>query len=195
MNIEVKGVLPSNYGYLRSSIPEDLLLSLREEREGAETNNDKVISDLGMSYGNTTDHYALSVKNSKCLSNFISTYLVHEFDRIFNYIESLKFLDNNLPFVFSSAWINVQESNRYIPVHSHRGVYSYTCWINLPKESLFEFLYPTIIGNPMTQKINLTKEDEGGILFFPALLQHCVHPFKDNSKRISISGNILLGTQ
>jgi len=195
LNIEVKGILPSNYGYIRSSVPEDLLLSLRGECEGAESNNENVISDLGVSYENTTDHYALGEKNSKSLSEFISTHLVHEFDSMFNYIESLKFLDNNLPFVFSPAWINIQENHRYIPVHSHRGVYSYTCWVNLPPESLFEFLYPTIIGNPMTQKIHLTKKDEGGILFFPALLQHCVHPFKGDSKRISVSGNILLGTE
>lgn len=195
MDIEVKGVIPSNYGYIRSSLSEDLLSSLKEECDGAEENNERVISDLGGSYDNTTNHYALGEKNRKSLFDFVSTHLVKEYDRTFNYIESLKFLDNNLPFMFSPAWINIQENYRYIPVHSHRGVYSYTCWINLPPESLFEFLYPTILGTPMTQKIHLTKQDEGGILFFPALLQHCVHPFKDESKRISISGNILLGTK
>ena len=77
-------------------------------------------------------------------------------------------------------------------VHTHAGVFSYTGWINLPPESLFEFLYPSTIGLSLTQRIELTPEDEGGIIIFPSMLQHCVHPFSDNSKRISVSGNIVL---
>ena len=90
--------------------------------------------------------------------------------------------------------INIQKDSNYIPVHTHDGVYSYTCWVDLPSESIFEFIYPSTIGVTLTHQINLTPEDEGGIVIFPALLPHCVHPVSDNSRRISVSGNVMLKT-
>ena len=48
-------------------------------------------------------------------------------------------------------------------------------------------------GINVTRGIYDNPEDEGDLIFFPAGLQHTVHPFEGDNKRISISGNILLG--
>ena len=182
-----------NYGYLQASLPHSLLLSLKEECSVVQE-KEKFITGLTLDYENTTDHYELGEENKNRLFDFVKG-LINTYEANFDYIGSLKFLDNSLPFVFGTPWVNVQEGPRYIPVHVHDGVYSYTAWINLPPKSLFEFLYPSTVGTAVREAIYLTPKDEGKIILFPAQLQHCVHPFSHDSKRISISGNILLGTE
>ena len=175
-------MFPKNYGYVKASLPHSLLLSLKEECSAVKE-EEKFITGLTLDYANTTDHYSLGEENKNRLFDFVRG-LINTYEANFDYIGSLKFLDSNLPFVFGTPWVNVQEGPRYIPVHVHDGVYSYTAWINLPPKSLFE-----------REAIYLTPKDEGKIILFPAQLQHCVHPFSHDSKRISISGNILLGTE
>ena len=46
----------------------------------------------------------------------------------------------------------------------------------------------------VTQSINLTKEDEGTIIFFPSQLIHQVYPFfTSEEERVSIAGNVQVG--
>ena len=182
-----------NYGYVRDTIPSHLLASLKKECDGAEENNVKVVSDLSKTYPKTSNHYNIGEENKNSLFNFVKD-LIEEYEKAFDYISGWKLLDNNLPCAFGDPWINIQKGSHYIPIHTHDGVYSYTCWIDLPAESIFEFIYPTIIGFQKSYKIHLMPKDEGRIVLFPALLPHCVHPVSNNGKRISISGNIVLKT-
>ena len=209
-----------NWGYMRATLPQDLFQSLKEYcqqfdavrpklgREALDFDTqfgsepEEMISGLTKKYNRTSAHYYLSDELKESLWEFVSG-MVYIYNENSGYAKTIKFLDESLPFSFGDPWINVQESVHYLPVHTHDGVYSYTCWINLPPESLFEFQYPSTVGSPKTQEIRLTPKDEGDMLVFPAGLQHCVHPFdytyKNNPietqcKRISISGNILLQT-
>ena len=186
-------VFPQNYGYLKASIPHSLLTSLKEECSAMEK-EEKFVTGLTMEYPNTTDHYSLGEENKNKLFDFVKE-LIGIYESNFDYVRNFKFLDKSLPFVFGTPWVNVQEGHRYIPVHTHDGVYSYAVWVILPPKSLFEFLYSSTIGTPIREEINLEPKDEGSMLLFPAQLQHCVHPFFHDSKRISISGNILLKTE
>ena len=182
-----------NYGYVRDTLPSQLLASLKNECDGAEENNVKHVTGLTTTYPKTSNHYDLGEENKNSLFHFVRDF-IEEYEKVFDYINRWKLLDNNLPFVFGDPWINIQKDSHYIPVHTHDGVYSYTCWVDLPAESIFEFTYPTIIGFPESHKIHLTPEDEGRIIIFPALLPHCVHPVSDKGKRISVSGNVMLKT-
>jgi len=209
-----------NFGFMRATLPKPLFSSLKEYCEqfdaarvptGKEaldfdtqfsTEPEKYVSGLTEKYDKTSHHYRLTQELNESLWEFVAG-MVYIYDKNSGYAKTLKYLDASLPFSMGDPWINVQESIHYLPVHSHDGVYSYTCWINLPPESLFEFIYPSCVGTPMTQEIRLTPKDEGDMVVFPAGLQHCVHPFdytyKNNPidkqcKRISVSGNILLQT-
>ena len=190
--VGTKAIHPKNYGYIRVSLPKKLFKSLKKECSVAEEKSTSYITGLTTAYSHTSNHYELKKKNKNSLFEFVENF-IGVYEKEFDYIGSIKFLDKSIPYVFGLPWINVQKDYQYIPLHTHSGVYSYTCWIDLPPNSLFEFLYPSTVGTPSREEISLTPEDEGDFIFFPAGLQHTVHPFEGDNKRISISGNILLG--
>ena len=192
--VGAKAIHPKNYGYIRVSLPKKLFKSLKKECSVAEEKSAKFITGLTTTYPNTSNHYELKDKNRDSLFEFVKT-IIGTYEENFDYIGSIKLLDKSLPYVFGQPWINVQKNYQYIPIHTHDGVYSYTCWIDLPPNSLFEFLYPSTVGTPVREELSLTPEDEGDLIFFPAGLMHTVHPFEGDNKRISISGNLLLGTK
>ena len=117
------------------------------------------------------------------------------------------------PYYLNSFWVNYQKQTEFNPLHDHGGVYSFVIWMkiptrhfdqnknpialrsNNPKISTFEFRYLNILGQNSSYTYEMNPEMEGTILFFPAKLLHCVHPFYNcDEDRISISGNILLNT-
>jgi len=191
--VGTKAIHPKNYGYIRASLPKKLFKSLKKECSVAEEKSTKFITGLTTAYPNTSNHYELKKKNRDSLFEFVKS-VIGIYEESFDYIGSIKVLDKSLPYVFGQPWINIQKNYQYIPIHTHDGVYSYTCWIDLPPNSLFEFLYPSTVGTPIREEISLTPEDEGDLIFFPAGLMHTVHPFEGDNKRISISGNLLLAT-
>jgi hypothetical protein len=108
-------------------------------------------------------------------------------------------------------WVNYQYKNEFNPFHSHTGIYSFAIWLKIPTEweeqadlsflvgvekdlrkvSCFEFQYTDTLGQIQSHTYKLNKSYEGTILFFPAGLQHAVHPFyESNEPRISVAGNI-----
>tara|TARA_B100000085_G_C18336369_1_gene428472 strand:+ start:43 stop:693 length:651 start_codon:yes stop_codon:yes gene_type:complete len=117
------------------------------------------------------------------------------------------------PYYLQSFWVNYQKQNEFNPLHNHNGVYSFVIWMKIPTKhneqnnnpissranahliSAFQFSYQDIIGGYRTRTYKMNPEIEGTMLFFPAKLQHCVHPFYNcDEDRISISGNISLNT-
>ena len=115
---------------------------------------------------------------------------------------------------FLEKWrVNYQKQNEFNPLHSHTGVYSFVIWMKIPTShfrqnlnpialsansrciSNFEFKYLNILGGIEDYSYELSKNDEGTLVFFPSNLMHNVHPFYNCDKeRISVSGNILLQT-
>lgn len=183
-----------NFGFYREKLPEDLYSSLL--KESLDCSNREPINS-GLTDEGVATHYRL-VDNSQSLSKYIINFIM-KYEQDFPGLGQIGVLTNNVPYKIDKQWINHQKEGQFIPNHTHEGIYSYSIWMQMPNiESKkyagnFQFTYTNIIGNQCTKIINLSKENEGEILFFPSKLTHCVYPFY-NSKdiRMSISGNVLL---
>jgi len=177
-----------NFGFIEDRLPKKLYDLLLEECITGEKNNPELIT--GLTNRNVAKHRQL-VTNKKNLWEYINQLLVN-YNEVFPGVENIKVLTKSLPFGLDIPWINYQRKGEYLPQHTHDGLYSYSMWIKIPSPCLFEFTYTNIIGDILTHTINLTKEDEGKILFFPSKLPHTVYPFNDSEEiRLSISGNVL----
>ena len=139
---------------------------------------------------------------------------------IVNYTQEYDNLGNDLPtnqmhpYHLSKWWVNYQKQGEFNPLHDHSGVYSFVLWMKIPtdfneqnnnplasesntaKISVFEFQYLDILGNIKNYTYQLSKENEGVLVLFPASLKHCVYPFYNcDEERISVSGNIGIDTR
>ena len=113
--------------------------------------------------------------------------------------------------VLDKFWVNYQYKNEFNPFHDHTGVYSFAIWLKIPydweyqhklpqfldikdgqrKAGNFEFEYLDSLGSIINYAFKLSPKLEGTMLFFPAKLRHCVHPFYETDEaRISIAGNL-----
>ena len=108
--------------------------------------------------------------------------------------------------VIGPIWINFMQKYEFNPSHNHSGLFSYVIWVKVPYTEEEERAYWKHIKDPRSgvfcfQHLDCTgtfindvqETVEGGIVFFPANLTHCVHPFYTSDEfRISISGNVFL---
>jgi hypothetical protein len=180
-----------NFGVIEDKLPKKLFNLLLEECIAGEKNNPELIT--GLTNTNVAKHKEL-VSNKKNLWNYINQLLLNYIE-IYPGVENIKVLTKSLPFSLGMPWINYQRKGEYLPQHIHDGIYSYSIWIKIPSPCVFDFTYTNIIGNILTHSLNLTKEDEGKIVFFPSKLPHTVYPFNDSEEtRISISGNVLFNS-
>ncbi len=120
-------------------------------------------------------------------------------------------IKQNTRLVLNGLWVNYQYQNEINPYHHHSGVYSFAIWMKIPYESnklselpqfkgtkkeniragCFEFEYINTIGGMRNIPIPLSPKLEGGMVFFPATMRHCVYPFYGTDEaRISIAGNL-----
>lgn len=193
-----------NFGFIKDKLPDDLFNSLLKESLNFKTKK-KFIT--GLSGDGVPNHYKIVNKdNLKNLNLFLSN-LILKYENNFKYLKRFKFLTNDVPLFFDQPWINIQKKGEFIPHHTHDGIFSYTIWLKIPYDlqkeikdskfaTAFEFSYSSILGELLTERIFLDKNDEGKIILFPSKLTHMVYPFlKCNDFRISLSGNILLDTK
>jgi hypothetical protein len=132
----------------------------------------------------------------------------------FQYLSEFDLLSrsqNNKPCPMSlgKVWVNFQSKGEFNPVHKHSGILSFVIWVKIPydlaeeekvfpevknpRTSKFEFQFTNILGNIVTQSVDVDKNTEGTICMFPAELNHCVYPFYTSDEyRISISGNVVM---
>jgi len=113
--------------------------------------------------------------------------------------------------ILNDFWVNYQYKTEFNPFHDHYGVYSFAIWMRIPysweeqkklsqfrdmndrdiRAGCFEFEYNDSLGFIRNYKYKLSSEYDGFMVFFPAKLRHCVHPFYEiNEPRISIAGNL-----
>ena len=109
-----------------------------------------------------------------------------------------------------SWWVNYQKATDYNPVHNHGGLFSFALWLKEPtsfdeqklKENakgssgsrnyVFDFHFPNKLGQLIGASYELSPDDEGTMVFFPAHLNHSVHPFYEIDEfRVSMAGNIV----
>jgi len=117
---------------------------------------------------------------------------------------------NDVPYIMSSFWVNFMKQHEFVPVHNHKGVFSFVVFMKIPydwreqheipfvkdssapKASDFEFVYTDVMGNIRSYNYWLDSSCEGIMLFFPAEIKHLVYPFYNcEEERITISGNIV----
>ena len=180
-----------NFGYIEDIIPTELYDKLLSESDYAELRNPDMIS--GLTNKDVAKHkWLIDTKDE--LIDYIKN-LMNIYNSNFPGLQDVRLLTKDLPFHFGNPWLNYQRKGEYVPNHTHDGIYSYSLWLKIPTKCKFEFTYTNVIGNIEQHKIELTKEDEGKIVFFPAKLPHIAYPFNDsNDVRISISGNISLNS-
>ena len=106
-------------------------------------------------------------------------------------------------------WVNYQKQTDYIPLHNHKGVYSFVIWLKIPTNyedqkklpiarvsnssaiSNFVFTYTDILGEVRSMSYEMNSKVEGTMVLFPSGLFHQVYPFYNCDKsRITISGNV-----
>jgi len=187
----------NNFGFLRTRLPTDLFIELKEECQ-----NYKKLKEMesGLSGKGTPKHFYIK----KCfpkLKKYVQDCAV-KYDKKFKYIENLKFLNKNVPLLVAPPWVNVQKRYDFLPMHTHDGILSYNIWIQIPYDSKKElasgnhaarldFIYPMVNGTLNFHTFNLSKEDEGSLIMFPSLFVHALYPFYTSKNvRLSIAGNI-----
>jgi hypothetical protein len=185
-----------NKPVIKQKIPIELFNKLKQKVFEYKDKDNKL---LGL-HGNPPKH--VFFKNFELLDNYIKTIVQYYFNnyQIFNSFTNKKF-----KLIVSDLWINFQKKGQFINRHKHSGLFSYNIWIKIPfdyrkeieqrgmESATFEFTYTNIIGELVTENINLTKNDEGTIIFFPSQLIHQVYPFfTSDEERISIAGNVMI---
>jgi hypothetical protein len=62
---------------------------------------------------------------------------------------------------------------------------------NMKAASTFQFVYSSILGNIINEKLEVDQDWAGRIAMFPSKLLHTVYPFFTSDEyRISIAGNL-----
>lgn len=156
--------------------------------------------------GNIKHEYKLTESFNHIENVFLP--LIPEYDKDFNYLESIQYNTRDTEVVLDSAWVNFQRKHEFNPPHSHSGVMSFALWIDIPysieeekmspssRESNmnipghFSFYYTNSLGNICSEHLPIDKEYNGYAVLFPSKMLHGVEPFATSDKfRISVSGN------
>lgn len=200
-----------NLGVLITQLPYDIFCDLKKEikkiKDDIET--PKLVGKLA---GNIECSYDLT-HCKKSVENYVLNQIL-EYDRKFNYLNSINNLNGNLPLILESLWVNFQKKHEFNPNHNHVGVISFVIWIEIPYDikeetssgsgrnsnmnlsSVFQFTYCDILGNITNYPIYVDKSYEGKIMIFPNRLMHCVYPFfSSDEHRISVAGNVTLNAK
>jgi hypothetical protein len=134
--------------------------------------------------------------------------LIPEYDKEFDYLETLQQNTRDTEVVLDSAWVNFQRKHEFNPPHCHSGIMSFALWVDIPysieeeKSSPssnqsnmnipghFSFYYTNSLGNICSEHLPIDKEYNGYAVLFPSKMMHGVEPFATSDKfRVSVSGN------
>lgn len=180
----------SNFGYIKTKVPEDVLSYIRNEIAGVGESTENSSGVSGVADSGTMTHY--NFKNSNPIKEYVlkeSQLYLKSFSPAIDY--KLRSDGINPKSLFAhEPWINLQKKSEWLPPHDHAGFISYTIWVSLPEESKFEFIYTTITGDKVKHILELNKQDEGHCILFPAKIMHCVHPFYSDHIRTTVAGNL-----
>jgi len=175
-----------NYPVLESTISNELLIELKNQcKKLIKKNKNKMNSLLT---GNKPPHIFLDnpIKLFDHLSKMIEAY-----EKTTNYSKSFSLLTVNANLAFTDPWVNVMADDQYISNHIHDGIYAFSCWVDIPYKTIFEFSYSNIIGQHWREQFTIDKSYEGKIFLFPSSLVHCTYTLeKSNKKRLCVSGNV-----
>ena len=164
--------------------------------------------------GNISKSVYIEDKNNWLFENVLKELAEHiHFSNWNNYYEVMISKSKPPPiFELKEIWVNYQKQHEFNPPHNHAGDFSFVVFMKipthwkeqhalpfsvdatLPSASDFQFVWTTKDSEVCTTtNFQLSSEDEGRMLFFPAYLRHQVYPFYGcEEERVTISGNICL---
>lgn len=198
-----------NFGFLSVTFTENQLQPIKNEITKINDNFNNGVRANEHLVGQIAKEYQL-IESKNYIEELIGPF-TEEYNKIYNYNNSVRILTEDAPLVLSSAWVNFQKKHEYNPLHNHTGLYSFVIWIKIPytiEEEIancpaqdasvklpgyFAFAYNNVLGQLKTYKIPVDKTYENKMIFFPAPMFHSVNPFyTSDDYRISVSGNFLL---
>lgn len=193
----------ANYGFVKDTVPSDLLASLREEVYTLDTASNKYNMNLA---GNLASEFKLS-KNHNALEEY-TVGLCKQYTSGWDLTKTAKDLDSSA-LELHTYWANLQQPNEINPMHTHDGMYSFAIWLdvpydivdeinhpsvkysNMPRAGMFSFIYTNIFGEVREAEFPVDRSYEGSIFLFPSCLPHMVYPYRSTDRlRVSISGNL-----
>mgnify|MGYP003639620905 FL=1 len=201
-----------NIGAVEGKLPEEIIKNFWELIEEAKKKPDDMKNELA---GNIKSSIRLDA-SSDLLKNFMEDALpkfIDKYLKSFGLPEKRKSKEGD-QWNLKSLWVNFQKKHEFNPPHDHDGSFSFVIWMKIPTSfeeqrklpiavdsnsdrliSNFTFIYTDILGNIRNFSYNMEKEAEGYLVMFPSRLLHQVFPFyKSTGERISISGNLDIGT-
>lgn len=206
MKFPTRARSPRVHGWLESKLPQvamDHLWDCVKTARGERWN-----SHLA---GHINASYQIEDKNQWFWTNIIQE-LITEYGKQFNHEHTRVSVKRpELESYLDILWVNYSKQHEFNPFHDHDGTYSFVVWMKIPTyheqqnsldnvkdrhnslNSTFQFQYSNTLGDITTSTYPMNPDMEGTMLFFPARLQHCVHPFYNcDEHRISIAGNVAL---
>ncbi len=209
--MEVKKIYPPVSPFLQVKLDIEVIDYLWSVIETANTNNKNYKNNLA---GNISQSILLDDLDSFFFKS-VCIPLVNYY-RINNPIGKDPVAKNTITgpgtkLILNDFWVNYQYKTEFNPFHDHYGVYSFAIWMRIPysweeqkklsqfrnmndsniRAGCFEFEYNDSLGFIRNYKYKLSPDYDGFMVFFPAKLRHCVHPFYEiNEPRISIAGNL-----
>lgn len=205
-----------NYGVIFSRVPTDIFTVLKDEindilKDLDTTAYKKANKDLA---GNIEKEFYL--EKSKSLIEPIILDITSQYIKNFDFESKIPNLTNTPPgtrteYELGNLWVNFQKKYEFNPLHWHSGIFSFVIWVNIPYNidnersigssknsysplaSTFNFVYTDVLGDILTHTMSPEKMHEGGLVLFPAKLNHQVWPFyTSDDYRITVSGNVHL---
>ena len=204
MNEKLKKIEPKTaeqfVGWLDIRLPQSTIDRLTEYIIFAREKNKEIPLFSGYDTpleGHIVTTYSLEDEEDWFFQSILNQTIIAYHEAFPEWIKKQSTLTADCEYKLEKFWTNIQHQNEIIPAHTHHGIFAFTIWINIPFEdnadsrSTFYFQYSDILGGLKADHFNLTPEDAGRMLFFPANLHHGVYPFHNSDlERISISGNI-----
>jgi len=200
-----------NIGYAIFDLTKKDLEPIKKEINKIQDNFSKAILFNNNLAGNIEKEYLLT--NSKQYIQDLILNPIQSYENYFGiYTDIVKNHFSKTPnLILENVWVNFQKKYEFNPPHTHKGVYSFVIWIDMPffienelnntsvKNSNlklagnFQFIYSNSLGKINFYNIPADKSYNGKVAIFPSSMAHCVYPFYTSDKyRISVSGNFVI---
>ena len=189
-----------NPGVTTSTLPPHVFQEVMKEVKELERSDEGYFKMNNQLAGQIAREYQL--QKSQAVMNPFLEEMAREYGKHFDYYP-------NYDFKVESLWVNYQKKTEYNPIHNHDGLLSFVCWMQIPYRlqdeysvqhsqnsslraaSTFQFVYSSILGNIINEKLEIDQDWAGRIVMFPSKLLHTVYPFfTSDDYRISVAGNI-----
>ena len=199
-------------GWFKIKLPPIAIARLNGYIDDPETKEYEASRSLA---GNISNSYYLKDEDNWFFKNYLD-FMCQDYFKYYNYHPEGALGMGNFgkhPFRLDSLWVNFQRQGEFNPSHTHAGAFSFAIFMkipthweeqyklpsvvksNAPRASDFAFEYLNTLGEIVTSTYQMSPDEEGSMLFFPAKLNHLVHPFYNcDQPRISIAGNISYNT-